>query len=162
MHGLFGSASNFLILGKSKALGFLLFDNNYDVWLGNNRGTVYSQKHKEFDINSTHFWNFSFHEIGIYDLPAFIDYILKVTNKSSLFYVGHSQGTTDFLVLLSSNTNYNQKIKEAHLLSPVAFMDHLHPIFKQFTGTFDVRSLIFWNSDYDFELMKISVYDKGF
>ncbi len=139
MHGLMGSASDYLVLGKNKALGFLLFDNGFDVYIGNNRGTEYSQKHKSLNRNSSGFWNFSFHEIGLYDLSAIIDYVLNITKKPSLFYVGHSQGTTDFLVLLSTKPKYNQKIKQAHLMAPVAFMDHPLALLKPIAGTFDVR-----------------------
>ena len=35
---------------------------------------------------------FSFNEMAKYDLPAFVDYILKYTNTSKLNYIGHSQG----------------------------------------------------------------------
>lgn len=66
-----------------------------------------------------------FDEIAKFDVPANIDYILKYTNQSSLFYVGYSQGCTVLLILLSSKLEYNSKIKKAVLLSPVAFMGHI-------------------------------------
>lgn len=39
-------------------LAFLLAEAGYDVWLGNFRGTRYSQKHKTLSINDSKFWNF--------------------------------------------------------------------------------------------------------
>lgn len=38
MHGLLGSSDSFIINDENKALGFVLANRGYDVWLGNNRG----------------------------------------------------------------------------------------------------------------------------
>ena len=38
--------------------------------------------------------------MGVYDVPAVIDYILTTTGQPDLFYVGHSMGTTMFFVIL--------------------------------------------------------------
>jgi len=37
-----------------------------------------------------------FDEMGRYDSPAFIDYILAVTKREKLIYIGHSQGESSF------------------------------------------------------------------
>lgn len=66
--------------------------------------------------------------MGIYDLPAMIDYILYATQKPSLFFVGHNQGTSALLVLLSSKPEYGAKVLHAHLMAPIAFMDNPHPL----------------------------------
>jgi lysosomal acid lipase/cholesteryl ester hydrolase len=107
---------------------FLLSNEGYDVWLGNVRGSKYSMKHSSLDPLSKEFWQFSFHEIGVYDLSAMINYILALTQKPSLFYVGHNQATTALLVLLSNRPDYNTKILNAHLMAPIAFMDYPHPV----------------------------------
>lgn len=49
---------------------------------------------------------FSWHEIGVLDLPALIDYILKKTKQSKIIYSGHSQGGTSVFVLLRYYCNY--------------------------------------------------------
>jgi len=36
------------------------------------------------------FWNFSFHEMGVYDLPANIDFVIEKTGVDKIDYVGHS------------------------------------------------------------------------
>lgn len=141
MHGLFGTSSDFIIMGKKISLAYFLFDNGYDVFMGNSRGTDYSEKHKRLNANSSEYWDFSFHEVGYYDLSAKIDYILKVTNQKSLYFVGHSQGSTDLLVLLSMMPEYNQKIRQAHFMSPVAFMAHPHPLMQMLAPTFNVTIL---------------------
>lgn len=82
-------------------------------------------KHKILNPESKEFWNFSWHEMGIYDLPAMIDYMLNATNESECYYVGHSEGTTSLLVLLSDLPQYNQKIIQAHLMGTAVILKGL-------------------------------------
>ena len=87
-----------------------------------NRGSKHSMMHKTLNTESKEFWNFSWHEIGVYDLPAMIDYMLNVTNETNCYYVGHSQGATVLTVLLSDLPQYNQKIIQAHLMGTLAIL----------------------------------------
>lgn len=121
MHGLFRNSSDFLASGPKIALAYYLSDNGYDVWLGNARGTKYSNAHITLDRKSKEFWKFSFHEIGLYDVSAMLNFMLEYTKQSKTFYVGHSQGTCSLLALLSSLPKYNEKIIEAHLMTPAVF-----------------------------------------
>lgn len=122
MHGLFASSVDYLLTGPKTALAYFLADNGYDVWMGNARGNNYSTHHKTLSPESGEFWEFSWHEIGYYDLPATINYMLNQTKSSKAFYVGQSQGSTSLLVFLSTRPEYNDKIAQAHLLAPAAFM----------------------------------------
>ncbi|KAL3285316.1 hypothetical protein HHI36_019425 [Cryptolaemus montrouzieri] len=123
MHGLFGQADNFILNAVNNAsLAFLMADNGYDVWLGNTRGNEYGLKHKELDPSDTEFWNFSYHDISLNDLPATIDYILQKTKKKKLQYIGHSQGGTIFFVLTSLKPEYQKKISLSSLLAPAGYM----------------------------------------
>ncbi|CAG2054427.1 unnamed protein product [Timema podura] len=73
----------------------------------------------------------TFHEIGLYDLSATINYILSVTGEEKLFYIGVSMGTSIFYVLASSRPEYNSKIRAMFSLAPVAFFGTLRfPLFK--------------------------------
>lgn len=36
---------------------------------------------------------FSFDEVGKYDLPAALHFIMEKTGQEELYYVGHSEGT---------------------------------------------------------------------
>jgi pimeloyl-ACP methyl ester carboxylesterase len=67
----------------------------------------------------------SWHEMGVSDLPAVIDYILEITGSEQILYGGHSMGTTMFYVLASQRPEYNSKIRVMFSLAPVAFMSHL-------------------------------------
>lgn len=76
--------------------------------------------------------------MGLYDLPASIDFILNKTGQSKLHFIAHSQGTTSFFVMLSEKPEYNDKIISMHALAPVAFLTHVKspPIkFLAFTKT---------------------------
>ena len=69
----------------------MLSDLGYDVWMCNARGNRYSKNHTSLNSDYMEFWDFTFHEMGKYDLPANIDYILAKTGYDQLHYVGHSQ-----------------------------------------------------------------------
>lgn len=85
--GLFCSSDTWLLCGPDNGIAYMLVDAGYDVWLINPRGNLYSRKHKTLLPSQPEFWEFSFHEIGIYDIPACIDYILLyLFCPVSLFY----------------------------------------------------------------------------
>uniref|UniRef100_A0A1E1WJ86 Partial AB-hydrolase lipase domain-containing protein n=1 Tax=Pectinophora gossypiella TaxID=13191 RepID=A0A1E1WJ86_PECGO len=133
MHGLLCSSADFVIMGPGTALGYILAEAGYDVWLGNARGNFYSRRHLTLDPNDRRdlsFWNFSWDEIGQYDLPAMIDYTLSVTGKSRLHYIGHSQGTVVFWVMGALRPEYNEKIITMQAYAPVAYLEfNTNPFF---------------------------------
>lgn len=137
-HGLMGSSDDWLLLGPSKALPYLLTNAGYDVWLTNARGNKYSRFMISLSDNSSKFWNFSFHEMGTLDLPAVIDYIKdKSISDSEIDFIGFSMGATALLVLLSSLPQYNQVLKSATLLAPLAFMYQIKGPLKLFAEFLD-------------------------
>lgn len=71
----------------------------------------------------------SWHEIGVYDLPATIDYILEQTNQTKLAYAGVSQGGAVILVTLSEKPQYNKKIIVAQLMAPAVILKHFRAPF---------------------------------
>ena len=125
MHGLIGSASDFILPGRDKALASLLHEQGYDVWLPNARGTTHSKRHLDMDSSMPSFWNFTWHEMGYYDLPAVVDYVMNATGVEKVHYVAHSQGSTVFFVLLSERPEYNERFATVSLLAPVAFLGNL-------------------------------------
>lgn len=92
-HGLIDSSDGWVVRDDSSP-AFVLANAGYDVWLGNNRGNKYSRRHQTLSPESEKFWDFSWEELGTYDLPAFTEYILATTGYKKLGYVGHSMGTT--------------------------------------------------------------------
>lgn len=68
---------------------------------------------------------------GVYDLSAMIDYVLWTTNQTKLAYVGHSQGVTAMLVLLSELPHYNEKISIFHAMTSPVILKYNHPLVPQ-------------------------------
>lgn len=102
-------------------------NQGYDVWMANSRGSTYSLNHTHYDYrHDWRYWDFSFHEIGLYDLPACIDYILGKRSRQSLAYVGHSQGNLAMFILQSFQPEWANKVKPFIALSPVAFIPNVY------------------------------------
>lgn len=111
----------------SEALAFEMANQGYDVWMGNSRGSTYSLNHTQYDYrHDWRYWDFSFHEIGLYDVPAEIDYVLQVRKKRSLAYVGHSQGNLAMFILQSFQPEWALKVKPFIALSPIAFIPDIY------------------------------------
>ncbi|EEC06802.1 lipase member K, putative, partial [Ixodes scapularis] len=125
MTGLLADSASYVMDYPSQSLGFVLADNNYDVWLGNIRGNTYGKRHKYLDPKSRRFWDFSYHEFGVYDAPAQVDYILRRTGRKNLLYVGMSQGTLMFFTMLSERPEYNDKVRVFAGLAPFNNLAHI-------------------------------------
>lgn len=69
----------------------------------------------KIDLTDSHpnprYWNFSQDEQAAHDIPAVIDYILEKSNKKNLTIVGHSNGGSLTLMLLSTKPEYADKSK---------------------------------------------------
>ncbi|KAL1473263.1 hypothetical protein MTO96_038804, partial [Rhipicephalus appendiculatus] len=125
MTGLLADSASLVLDFPGQSLGFVLADNGYDVWLGNTRGNTFGRKHRTLDVKSRSFWNFTFHEHAIYDLPAQIDYVLSETGRSQLLYLGMSQGTLIFFTMMSERPEYNDKVKAFAGLAPFNKLAHI-------------------------------------
>ncbi|KAF3088109.1 cholesterol esterase [Orbilia oligospora] len=101
-----------------KCLPFVLAEQGYDVWLGNNRGNKYSKKCIYTNSQDTSFWNFSIDEFAMHDIPDSISYILLSTKVKSISYVGFSQGTAQAFAALSIHPSLNEIIDVFVALAP--------------------------------------------
>jgi len=77
MHGIFASDFVWTAGPTNSSLAYILADQGYDVWLGNSRGNTYSRKHSTLNPEEEEYWSFSWDELGKYDIPAIVDYILE-------------------------------------------------------------------------------------
>ncbi|RZC36685.1 Abhydro lipase domain containing protein, partial [Asbolus verrucosus] len=126
-----------------KIIALTLWHNGYDVWLANHRGTSYSNKHVNMTTSDYSYWDFSFHEIGLYDVSSEIEFIRKKTNGMKIIYIGHSLGSGVGLVYASLKSDQARAyLKSMILLAPPCYLGHIagaavvfkgfEPIFKRF------------------------------
>nr|XP_012231416.1 PREDICTED: lipase 3-like [Linepithema humile] len=124
-HCLLCSSAGWVVIGKNKALPFKLADQGYDVWLGNFRGNTYSRAHITLSPSDSKFWDFSFDEMGTYDLPAMLSYITNLTSKPLHTYIGHSMGTTTFYVMAIKRPEIAKMVRVMISLAPAAFVGNM-------------------------------------
>ena len=137
-HGLIDTAWCFFQM-NNKSLPFLLLERGFDIWLGNSRGNIFSNKNKK---QNKDFYDFTMDEKVKYDLPATIKYIKSKTNGKKMTYIGHSQGTTIFFMLYMDNPSLVESSFDyfiplgtvpniAHAtFSPIKILDSIYEIMK--------------------------------
>ena len=87
-----GTASPWIKLGLiGPTLPTQLVWRGYDVWLVTNRGFTYSnvnERDGEWSLKER--WDFSWADMGAYDVPAFVEKTLEVTGKPKVTLLGYS------------------------------------------------------------------------
>jgi pimeloyl-ACP methyl ester carboxylesterase len=135
-HGLISLADTWIYNTPELAPAFQLAREGYDIWLGNNRGNVYSLGHTSMvpDASSDYF-NYSFQKLGQYDLPAQIDMVKQKTGVSKVTYMGHSQGTSQMFYALSKFPNeISSRVNLFVACAPVTRMANADPSLKNVAG----------------------------
>jgi lysosomal acid lipase/cholesteryl ester hydrolase len=124
MHALLCTSVDYVNNFANESLPYLLADQGFDVWLGNNRGNTYSTNHSSLNTTSKAFWEFTFDQMSQYDLPATVSYVLKETGASNISYVGHSEGTIQAFAAFSDNQAVAAKINLFVAFAPVTTVYH--------------------------------------
>lgn len=130
------SAACWILNGK-RSIAFRLVEQGYDVWLNNSRGSWYSLEHTNYDLKAkvskkdeikqqmSKYYDFSFHELGVYDQPALWNYVLKETGQDSATYVCHSQGFTQMYVSMAAYPDFYRKHMNLCIsFAPVTTLSH--------------------------------------
>ncbi|XP_063702656.1 lipase 1-like [Culicoides brevitarsis] len=102
---------------NAKPIAISIFESSYDIWILHHRGTKESLGHLTIDPSVHYYWNFTLHELALFDVRNSIDYIFEKTERP-LNYVGVSQGASLLMMLLATKPEYNRKIFGAYLIAP--------------------------------------------
>jgi pimeloyl-ACP methyl ester carboxylesterase len=122
-HGLESDMMQWVYNTPETAPALVLARGGYDVWLGNNRGNRWSEKHTTLSSKDKAFWDFDWEDMGTKDTPAVIDFILGKTGFSKINYIGHSEGTTQIMAGASLIPDYYKaKMNVCVMLAPPAAM----------------------------------------
>ena len=113
---------------------FALADEGYDVFIGNNRASQYSNVHNKYpDADKTSSANYaaqnkakydsSWYEMGQYDVPAMLTKVTEVAGVEKATYIGYSQGTAQMFYALAVNEpTVNAKVDRAIMLAPCLYI----------------------------------------
>jgi len=70
----------------------------------NFRGNKYSNKHKIYDTTQYEYWDHAIvPDMGKYDLPAFIDYIISYSKVDKISILAHSMGSSVVFYGIATN-----------------------------------------------------------
>ncbi|XP_069960377.1 lipase lipl-3-like isoform X2 [Cherax quadricarinatus] len=125
-HGVFSSSADFVVNDPDQALAFILADKGYDVWIGNTRGNFYGQRHVRLTPRQPKFWDFSWNEVGRYDIPAMLSYVREVTGVKQVYYAGHSLGGAGFFIMMNYHPHINSWIRVMAALAPASYVRGRH------------------------------------
>jgi pimeloyl-ACP methyl ester carboxylesterase len=113
MHGLQCSSREWFVGLDTDSLPWFLWREGFDVWVGNNRGNFFT---------TTPTWDWTYVEMGDYDVPAMVNFIVAETEAPAIGYIGHSQGATQAFIHFAENANTASKIAYFAGLAPAVFM----------------------------------------
>ena len=159
-HGLIDSSYTWLLLDKNHSLVFLLVNNGFDVWLTNTRGNAVSFEHenpKVFDSGKidSKYWNFTFHEMALYDLTSNVNYIKQKTGFDKVDYICHSQGGLIYFILYTMNpefidNNFNHFVSLGTVITTFTSESHLIKLgsyskFPEIVDTLHINNILCFN-----------------
>lgn len=141
-HGLVDTAGTWFFTEPEKSVAYTLAHEGFDLWIGNNRGTVYSDRHVKYTTKDAAFWNYTFHEMAEFDLPANLDFVLNKTGVEKVTYFGHSQGTIQFWIGNIMYDDIGSKVDQMIAMAPVMYLNHMVSPAIEFCFTFHIDTFV--------------------
>lgn len=71
------------------------------------------------------YWTFSLKELGTFDIPAMVDYVLKTTRAKQTILLGFSLGFMTSMAMFSRLPEYNKKVSCMIGMGPVCYIKNL-------------------------------------
>ena len=121
--------------------------------LGTIDGNTFTTNHTTLSTDSAAFWDFTYDDMALQDLPAHINYVLDHTGVETLAYIGHSQGTIQAFAGFSSLPELAKKINLFVGMAPVAYVHHQRGWALNIIADLDVDKL--------FQALGVEVLTKG-
>eukprot|EP01134_Creolimax_fragrantissima_P001458 CFRG1458T1 len=133
-HGVSDNAATFISSGTVGSLAYRLYDQGYDVWLGNFRGTDEDPKHVD-NLRPTEYWNFNPNHHALIDIPSCLESIRhtqevekaalggRSTDKRTLTLVAHSMGAACALMWATHArmNNRNHFLDKMVVMAPAGY-----------------------------------------
>lgn len=97
---------------------FKLLDAGHDLWYIYNRGGTYSQKHHTLSVYDADFWNFTFEELGRYDLKAAMDFVYTKTGKKTGIFATQAGNTVAVSGITSDYEWFKERTYKIVMMEP--------------------------------------------
>ncbi|KAG5894516.1 hypothetical protein JTB14_026899 [Gonioctena quinquepunctata] len=92
-HGIYMNSLGFVDM-FNKTLAYQLIQRGHQIFHINFRGTIPSTGHVNLTQDDLAYWQFSFHHMGKYDIPAALDLVEGKADGEKAIYIGYSMGTS--------------------------------------------------------------------
>lgn len=125
-------------MGPGKGLAFLLADAGFDVWMGNQRGNIYSNTMAN---SSDYNWYFSMDEMAEFDDEALLTFITNQTGRPQLSWIGHSRGTQQMFYGMSRFPHHADYLNLFVALAPVAWVGSMKSVLLRLVASIDTGDL---------------------
>ncbi|GAA5851450.1 hypothetical protein JCM3766R1_000330 [Sporobolomyces carnicolor] len=127
-HGILSNSVTYMV-NEERSLAFWLLEQGYDVYLGNIR-TNFKMPHRHFPRSDPRYWAWDVKDIGMYDVPAIVEFVLKETGIKPT-WIGHSQGASTMFLALSRGIrpDIGNKISSFIALAPAVYAG---PVLRKF------------------------------